>query len=273
MEKFWKEFKATLDEKTDEVNRSEGTGQRELGIDPVSGKPVSVRMGKYGAFAQIGSKDDEEKPTFASLRAEQSIFTIQLPEALKLFELPKVLGELEEKSLSVAIGQFGPYVKHGDIFASIPKEIDPYEISLEKAVELVFNRREYLANRFIRTFEGTDIQVLNGRFGAYITDGAFNGKIPKDRDPASLTQEECEALLGVGKPVRKFGRAKKVVKKSAAKKTTVVKKATAKQPPAKKTAKKATKKAMKKATKKTVKKTTSKKTVGKTAQPPHVVET
>lgn len=260
MDKFWKEFKATLDEKTDEVNRSEGTGQRDLGIDPVSGKPVSVRMGKYGAFAQIGSKDDEDKPKFASLRPDQSIFTIQLPDALKLFELPKNLGELEGKPVMVAIGQFGPYVKHGDTFASIPKEIDPYQIELEKAVELIHGRREYLANRFIKTFEGTDIQVLNGRFGPYITDGAFNAKIPKDREPASLTQEECEALLAEGKPVRKFGRAaKKVAKKAVAKKAPAVKKAAVKKAPAKKAAKKATKKApakkaAKKATKKAVKK-------------------
>ena len=235
MDKFWKEFKATLDEKTDEVNRSEGTGQRDLGIDPVSGKPVSVRMGKYGAFAQIGSKDDEDKPKFASLRPEQSIFTLTLPEALKLFELPKNLGELEGKPVMVAIGQFGPYVKHGDTFASIPKEIDPYQIELDKAVEIIHARREYLANRFIKTFEGTDIQVLNGRFGPYITDGAFNAKIPKDREPASLTQEECEALLAEGKPVRKFGRAaKKVAKKAVAKKAPAVKKAAVKKAPAKK---------------------------------------
>ena len=133
-------------------------------------------MGKYGSFAQIGSKDDEDKPKFASLRPEQSIFTLQLPEALKLFELPKNLGDLEDKAVMVAIGQFGPYVKHGDTFASIPKEIDPYQIELDKAVELIHGRREYLANRFIKTFEGTDIQVLNGRFGPYITDGAFNGQ-------------------------------------------------------------------------------------------------
>jgi DNA topoisomerase-1 len=260
MDKFWKEFKATLDEKTDEVNRSEGTGQRDLGVDPVSGKPVSVRMGKYGAFAQIGSKDDEDKPKFASLRPEQSIFTLTLPEALKLFELPKNLGELEGKPVMVAIGQFGPYVKHGDTFASIPKEIDPYRIELDKAVEILHARREYLANRFIKTFEGTDIQVLNGRFGPYITDGAFNAKIPKDREPASLTREECEALLAEGKPVRKFGRAaKKVAKKAVAKKAPAVKKAAAKKAPAKKAAKKATKKApAKKATKKAVKKAAKK---------------
>ncbi len=263
MEKFWKEFKATLDEKTDEVNRSEGTGQRDLGIDPVSGKPVSVRMGKYGAFAQIGSKDDEDKPKFASLRPEQSIFTLQLPDALKLFELPKDLGELEGKPVMVAIGQFGPYVKHGDTFASIPKEIDPYQIELDKAVELIHGRREYLANRFIKTFDGTEIQILNGRFGPYITDGAFNAKIPKDREPASLTQDECEALLAEGKPVRKFGRAaKKATKKAVAKKTPAAKKAPAKKAAkktakkkaaVKKTANKVTKKAVKKVAKKTVK--------------------
>lgn len=259
MEKFWKEFKATLDEKSDEVNRSEGTGQRDLGIDPVSGKPVSVRMGKYGAFAQIGSKDDEDKPKFASLRPEQSIFTLELPAALKLFELPKNLGELEDKPVMVAIGQFGPYVKHGDTFASIPKEIDPYEIELAKAVELIHGRREYLANRFIKTFDGTDIQILNGRFGPYITDGAFNAKIPKDREPASLTQDECEALLAEGKPVRKFGRAaKKTTKKAAAKKAPVTKKA-----PVKKAAKKAAKKTVKKPAKKTAAKKAAKKAVKK----------
>ena len=260
MEKFWKEFKATLDEKTDEVNRSEGTGQRDLGIDPVSGKPVSVRMGKYGAFAQIGSKDDEDKPKFASLRPEQSIFTLQLPDALKLFELPKDLGELEGKPVMVAIGQFGPYVKHGDTFASIPKEIDPYQIELDKAVELIHGRREYLANRFIKTFDGTEIQILNGRFGPYITDGAFNAKIPKDREPASLTQDECEALLAEGKPVRKFGRAaKKATKKAVAKKTPPAKKTPAKKA-AKKTAKKkaTVKKTVKKATKKAAKKSVKK---------------
>ncbi|WP_395770170.1 DNA topoisomerase I [Arenimonas sp.] len=265
MEKFWTQFKTTLDEKTDEVNRSEGTGQRDLGTDPVSGKPVSVRMGKYGAFAQIGSKDDEDKPKFASLRPEQSIFTLQLPEALKLFELPKNLGDFEDKAVMVAIGQFGPYVKHGDTFASIPKEIDPYQIELDKAVELIHGRREYLANRFIKTFEGTDIQILNGRFGPYITDGAFNAKIPKDREPASLTQDECEALLAEGKPVRKFGRAaKKATKKTAVKKAPAAKKAPAKKATkktakkkvtAKKAAKKATKKAAKKSIKKAAKKT------------------
>jgi DNA topoisomerase-1 len=217
-------------------------------------------MGKYGAFAQIGSKDDEDKPKFASLRPEQSIFTLQLPEALKLFELPKNLGELEGKPVMVAIGQFGPYVKHGDTFASIPKEIDPYQIELDKAVELIHGRREYLANRFIKTFDGTEIQILNGRFGPYITDGAFNAKIPKDREPASLTQEECEALLAEGKPVRKFGRAaKKATKKAAVKKVPAAKKVPAKKATKKAAKKKVTaKKAAKKATKKAVKKTAKK---------------
>jgi DNA topoisomerase-1 len=156
-------------------------------------------------------------------------------------------------------------VKHGDTFASIPKEIDPYQIELDKAVELIHGRREYLANRFIKTFEGTDIQILNGRFGPYITDGAFNAKIPKDREPASLTQDECEALLAEGKPVRKFGRAaKKATKKTAVKKAPAAKKAPAKKATkktakkkvtAKKAAKKATKKAAKKSIKKAAKKT------------------
>src|SRR5690606_23460950 len=141
-----------------------------------------------------------------SLRPGQSIFTLTLDEAMKLFELPRTLGEDDGKAVSVGIGRFGPFVKRGDTYASLPKEEDPYGVTLERAIELVRAKEEMIANRIIKAFPGTDIQVLNGRFGPYISDGVKNGKIPKDREPTSLTQAECEAWLAEGKPVRKFGR-------------------------------------------------------------------
>lgn len=265
MERFWKPFKATVEEKSESVDRSEATGARLLGTDPKTGKPVSVRLGRYGPYAQIGHMDDEEKPKYASLRPGTSMHTITLEEALPLFNLPRTVGEVDGKPVTVAIGRFGPFAKLGDTYASLGKEDDPYTITFERAVELVRAKEEMIANRTIKTFPGTEIQVLNGRYGPYITDGEKNGKIPKDRDPASLTQAECEALLAEGKPVRKGGRfGKKVAaKKAPAKKAAAKKVAAPADAPAKKAAKKATKKAAakkaparkaaKKATKKAVK--------------------
>ena len=267
MERFWKPFKTMVEEKSESVDRTEATGARQLGIDPKSGKPVSVRLGRYGPYAQIGHMDDEEKPKFASLRQGTSMHTITLEEALPLFDLPRTLGEMDDKPVTVAIGRFGPFAKRGDTYASLGKEDDPYKISFERAVELIRAKEEMIANRTIKTFEGTDIQVLNGRYGPYITDGEKNGKIPKDRDPASLTQEECVALLAEGKPVRKGGRfGKKVAAKKAPARKAVKKEAgeaAPKKAPAKKAAKKATKKAAKKTTKTAAKKPAAKKAVKK----------
>jgi DNA topoisomerase-1 len=244
--KFWKQFKGDL-KAGSEGERPDG--DRYLGVDPTSGRPLIARLGKFGPIAQIGGPDDEEKPRFASLRPGQSIYTIGFDEALKLFDLPRKLGLDDGKEVSVAVGRFGPFAKRGDTYASLGKEDDPYTVTFERAIELIRAREELLANRLIKTFPGTDIQVLNGKFGPYITDGEKNGKIPKDRDPASLTQEECEQLLAAGKPVRKgFGRKKAVVKKTPAKKAAVAK------VPAKKAAKKATKKTTKKAVKTVAKK-------------------
>jgi DNA topoisomerase-1 len=270
LERFWKSFKTTVDEKSESVDRSEATGARLLGTDPKSGKPVSVRLGRYGPFAQIGTAEDEDKPKFASLRPGTSMHTITLDEALPLFDLPRKLGQHEGKDVTVAVGRFGPFAKWGDTYASLGKEDDPYTISFEQAVERVKAKIEMIANRTIKVFPGTDIQVLNGRYGPYITDGEKNGKIPKDRDPASLTQAECEALLAEGKPVRKGGRfgkkvaAKKAPAKKAAKAAaeSAPKKAVAKKAPAKKAAKKASKKAAKK----TVKKAPAKKAAKKAAK-------
>jgi DNA topoisomerase-1 len=259
MERFWGPFKELVDDKTESVDRSQATGARELGTDPKTGKPVSVRLGRYGPYAAIGSTAEEEvdKPTFASLRPGQSMHTITLADALELFKLPRKLGTDKDEEVSVGIGRFGAFAKRGSVYASLKKEDDPYTIDLARAVFLIEEKEEIARNRIIKAFDGSDIQVLNGRYGPYISDGRLNGRIPKDREPSSLTLEEVVKLLeDTGKPMRKgFG------KKVAAKKTPAKKAATtaAEKAPVKKAAKKAAKKKVKKATaKKTVKKVAKK---------------
>lgn len=262
MEKFWGPFKELVEEKTESVDRSEATGARELGTDPKSGKPVSVRLGRFGPYAQIGDKDTDEKLEFASLRPGQSMHTITLEEALELFKLPRKLGLSNDEEVSVGIGRFGPFAKRGSTYASLKKEDDPYTIDLARAVFLIEEKEEIARNRIIKQFDGSDIQVLNGRFGPYISDGKLNGRIPKDREPASLTLEEVTKLLEeTGKPMRgRFAKktaakkepAKKAAKKAAktaaepAAKKAPAKKAATKKAPAKKAAKKTAGKAVKK---------------------------
>jgi len=275
LEKFWKPFKATVDEKSETVDRSEATGARELGIDPKSGKPVQVRLGRYGPFAQIGTKDDEDKPKFASLRAGQSMHTITLEEALELFKLPRLLGKAEDgEDITVGVGRFGPFVKHGSMYASLKPEDDPYTIELPRALELVREKAELIANRIIKDF-GNGIQVLNGRYGPYITDGEKNARIPKDREPRDLTEAECAELLaaapnrpkrgggrfGRGKAAKSAGTAKPAAAAAPAKKAAVKKAATGKAPAKKAAAKKPA--ARKAAAKKTpAKKAAAKRTAG-----------
>jgi len=252
MERFWGPFKELVDAKTESVDRSEATGARELGVDPKSSKPVSVRLGRYGPYAQIGTADDEDKPTFASLRPGQSMHTITLENALELFRLPRKLGEDKDEEVSVGIGRFGPFAKRGSVYASLKKEDDPYTIDLARAVFLIEEKEEIARNRIIKDFAGSDIQVLNGRFGPYLSDGKLNGKIPKDREPASLTLEEAVELMETtGKPMRKgFGK-KAAAKKAPARKAAAPKAekpAVAKKAPAKKAAKKTAKKAASKTT-------------------------
>ncbi len=247
LEKFWKPFKATVDDKSESVDRSEATGARELGADPKTGKPVQVRLGRYGPFAQIGTKDDEDKPKFASLRPGQSMHTITLDEALELFKLPRTLGQAADgEEITVGIGRFGPFVKHGAMYASLKPDDDPYTIELPRALELMREKIELIANRTIRDF-GNGIQVLNGRYGPYITDGDKNARIPRDRGPRDLSEAECVELLAAApnRPKRggRFGKAK-AAKETPAKpvaKKPVAKKPAAKKPAAKKAA--ATKKA------------------------------
>jgi DNA topoisomerase I len=270
MEKFWGPFKELVDEKTESVDRSEATGARDLGIDPKSGKPVSVRLGRYGPYAQIGDKDTDEKLDFASLRPGQSMHTITLADALELFRLPRKLGLSNDEEVSVGIGRFGPFAKRGSIYASLKKEDDPYTIDLARAVFLIEEKEEIARNRIIKDFPGSDIQVLNGRFGPYLSDGKLNGKIPKDREPASLTLDEVIQLMEeTGKPARKgFGKKAatkkaearpKATKKAATK--TAAKTSAAKTTSAKAPAKKAAKKAV--AKKAPVKKATAKKAPAK----------
>jgi DNA topoisomerase I len=242
MQKFWTPFKALVTDKMESVSLDEAKSQRVLGNDPVSGKPISVRLGRYGAFAQIGIKEDDDKPKFASLLPGQSLHTITLDEALVLFQLPRQLGEAEDGHVvSAGMGRFGPFVKHGSTYASIKEPDSAYTIELPRALELLREKAEAIANRVIASFDEGKIQILRGKFGPYITDGEKNGKIPKDREPETLTRDECVALLAEGKPVRKGWGAKRGAKKAPAKRAAVKKvgakkEAVAKAAPAQKTA-------------------------------------
>jgi DNA topoisomerase-1 len=259
MEKFWGPFKELVEEKSESVDRSEATGARELGTDPKSGKPVSVRLGRYGPYAQIGDKDVDEKLEFASLRPGQSMHTITLEDAIELFKLPRTLGESNGEAVTVGIGRFGAFARRGSTYASLKKEDDPHTIDFARAVFLIEEKEEIARNRIIKEWDGHDVQVLNGRFGPYLSDGKLNGKIPKDREPASLTLEEAQQFLAeTGKPMRRgFGAKKAVAKKAAAKKA----------PAEKKPAKKATKKAA--AKKAPAKKAPARKSAKKAYVSPH----
>jgi DNA topoisomerase-1 len=236
LDDFWRPFNKLCEEKENSVTREQVAQARELGTDPKSGKPVTVRMGRYGPFVQIGTKDDEEKPKFAGLRPGQKMNEIDLATALELFKLPRKLGETPDGlSVSASVGRFGPYVRYGDKYVSI-KGDDPYTIELPRALELIEEKKIADANRIILDFEEEGIQVLNGRYGPYITNKAKNARVPKDREPKSLTLEECIELLAAAPERGRRGK-KKVAKKPAAKK-----KKKAKKKPAKKKATKAAKK-------------------------------
>ena len=195
LEKFWKPFIHQVEQIEKNVTREQVAQARELGTDPVSGKPISVRMGRFGPFVQIGTKDDAEKPKFAGLRPGQKMDSIRLEEALELFKLPRTLGQnADGESIIANVGRFGPYLKYGSKYVSL-KEDDPYTVSLERALEVIRLKQEADANRIIIDFGLDNIQVLNGRYGPYITDKVKNAKIPKERDPKSLTLEECRELL------------------------------------------------------------------------------
>ena len=209
-----------------DISRDETHGKRDLGEDPVSGKPVSVRFGRYGAYAQIGTQDDEEKPTFASLRTGQDIENISLAEAIELFKMPRTVGQTDSGEVIKAnYGRFGPYIQYGKKYVSL-KEVSPEEVSLETALELIAAKEKFDAERIIKIFEDSEIQVLNGRFGPYIWNGKKRGKGQKnvtvqkvfgDKAPVDLTLEECKKAIE-GKVKAKKAKAKKAKKKAPAKK-------------------------------------------------------
>jgi DNA topoisomerase-1 len=205
--RFWKPFIRGVDHVLKNVTREEVAESREIGKDPVSGKPISVRMGQYGPFVQQGTRDDPEKPRFASLLPGQHMDDVTLADALKLLSLPRDLGRAPDGTpISVGRGQYGPYVKYGSKYASI-KEDDPFTLELPRALEIVEAKIRADRERTILDFPEAGIQVLKGRYGPYVTDRKKNAKVPKDREPASLTLGECQALLAAA-PERKgrFGR-------------------------------------------------------------------
>ncbi len=212
---FYKPFHENVESTIETATKA--TGERDLGIHPEKGEKVSVRIGRYGPFVQVGenASDDNKdyKPLYASLRTGQSIETITLEEALELFKLPKVVGEYEGKAMKVAIGRFGPYISHNSAFVSLPKEIDPLDVTEEQAIELIEAKRKKDAEKLIKAFdEDPTVKVLNGRWGPYIEFGKQNVKIPKDKDPQTLTFAECKALADADAKAPKKG-GKKFAKK------------------------------------------------------------
>ena len=208
---FYKMFHPTIENAT-KLRLAHKVGERILGEEPGTGRPVSVKIGRFGPVVQIGSADDSERPRFASLQKNQSIESITLEEALKLFDLPRTVGEYEGETVTAAIGKFGPYIKHGKTFVSIPSSTTPQAITIQQAIELINAKRNEAANKVVKTFdEDPDMQVLNGRFGVYICYKKANYKIPKGTDAASLTLEQCKEIVAdeANAPKKRTSRAKK----------------------------------------------------------------
>jgi len=190
---FYKPFHETVDQTLETGKKA--MGERELGTDPASGKPVIARIGRYGPMIQIGTQDDPDK-RFASLLSDQSINTIRLEEALILFKLPRVLGKSDGQDVKASIGRFGPYVQLGKVFASIPEGLDPYSIDYDQAMELIQNKLNASENNTIKEFsEDAEVKVLKGRFGPYIKAGKLNVKIPKGVQPESLEWPQVKELI------------------------------------------------------------------------------
>jgi DNA topoisomerase-1 len=209
IDKFYKKFHPIVEDTLKNSERQ--VGERILGTDPASGRQLSVKIGKFGPLAQIGTSEEEEKPVFASLRKDQSIESITLEEALELFKLPRQIGEFESKVMTVAIGRFGPYIRHDSAFYSLPKTDDPMSVTTERAIEIIEEKRDAEKNRTISVLgENGEIQVLNGRFGAYFTFNKINYKIPKGTEASSLTFEKCQELIAAqpdaGEKKKGFGK-------------------------------------------------------------------
>ncbi len=218
IDKFYKPFHKTVETTLETSSRS--VGERNLGDDPATGKPVTAKIGPYGPMAQIGSKDDEEKPKFASLQRGQHLETITLEEALELFKLPRDLGQYEEKKVVVSIGRFGPYIRHDSKFTSLKKEDNPYKIELDRAIELIEEKREKDRSKTIKIFEeDKDLQILNGHWGPYIVFKKKNYRIPKGTEAESLTLKQCMEIVESNGKSEKGKKTKKTSsKKGSAKK-------------------------------------------------------
>ena len=213
MDLFYQDFHPLVD-KTMNIKTEHKVGERILGTDPVSGKPVSVKIGRFGPIIQIGSAEDEEKPRLAQLAKGFTIETITLEEALDAFKLPRTLGDFEEKTVTVGVGRFGPYVRHNNAFVSIPKDIDPMVISLEEAVDLIKAKREAAENKVIKTFEEEPgLQILNGRYGPYIAYEKKNYKIPENVEPKDLNLEACFKVIELQKVKGESRKARSAKKK------------------------------------------------------------
>lgn len=199
MDNFYQGFHPLVD-KTLNSKTEHRVGERILGTDPVSGKPVSVKIGRFGPVIQIGTVNDEEKPRFAQLAKGQSLETIKLEEALEAFKLPRTLGEFDGHTVTVGVGRFGPYVRYDKLFVAIPKETDPMEITLDEAVELIKNKMEAEKKKFIKAFDSDpDMQILNGRYGPYINYQKKNYKIPENIEPMDLNLEACFKIIELQK--------------------------------------------------------------------------
>ena len=215
---FWEHFAKRLEEKKD-LTRGEVNEGRSLGTDPASGKPVTAKLGRYGPYVQIGTKDDEDKPKFASLRGNQRIDTISFEEAMELFKLPRNLGTTDDGTeVVVSIGRFGPYARFGDEFVSLKKDDDPYKVSLARCIELYEAKQAALEAATLQHWPEENIRIVKGRFGPYVSEGKLRARVPKDTDAESLTLEQCRELLEVEKQ-KKPAAKKSAGKKSAAKKS------------------------------------------------------
>ncbi|MDM8257604.1 type I DNA topoisomerase [Phocaeicola barnesiae] len=199
MEQFYQKFHPLV-EQTLSVKSEHKVGERVLGIDPSSGKPVSVKIGRFGPMAQIGSAEDEEKPRFAQLNKEHSLETITLEEALELFKFPRALGDIDGKPVTVGKGKFGPYIRYENTYVSIPKTVDPLSVTLEEAEQMLKDKQEAEAKKVIKTFaENSDLQILNGRYGPYIAYQKKNYKIPENVEPADLNLDACFKVIELQK--------------------------------------------------------------------------
>ncbi|MBE6292841.1 MAG: type I DNA topoisomerase [Bacteroidales bacterium] len=192
---FYKDFHPLIEQSLKEKSNHK-VGERFLGTDPQSGRQVSVKIGRFGPVVQIGLASDVEKPRFAQLQKGQFIDTITLEEALGLFALPRTLGEYEETPVVINVGRFGPYVQLGKTYVSLPTGTDPMSITMEESIELIEKKRQFEQQRQIKTFaENPDVEILNGRYGPYIAMGRKNYKIPRGKNPAELTLEECQQII------------------------------------------------------------------------------